>query len=412
MTDKPAVSLTSRLASLLRRVVVITALGLALYLILNFSQFLGGQFETSRNGQPLSLALLFIAVTLTGFHCAGMCGALVVGYTVRAASEGGAKYLTHLFYGAGKTLSYTVIGGLFGALGSIVTFTPFMRGVAGLAAGVFLVLFGLSTLRLFAPLARFQLRTPGFVMRWVGKALRRNTNPFVIGLLNGLMIICGPLQAMYIMAAGTGNPVEGAKMLFAFGLGTLPLMMGFGFLASALSRQFAPKLVRASGAIVVALGIIMLQRGYAMIGGVDPHAAMVGHADHSFTEARAEASTPQRVHLMIDGTEPVAVQPVVRAGTPVQWMLMGQGLANCGGLVSIDDLHQAWSLESGMNTFEFTPTQPGLLHWQCATGGIQGDFRVEASQDRMPEIPMVAKIRELIEKSSSALEALRRQLHP
>jgi hypothetical protein len=30
----------------------------------------------------------------------------------------------------------------------------------------------------------------------------------------------------------------------------------------------------------------------------------------------------------------------------------------------------------------------------------------------MPEIPMVAKIRELIEKSASALEALRRQLHP
>jgi hypothetical protein len=29
-----------------------------------------------------------------------------------------------------------------------------------------------------------------------------------------------------------------------------------------------------------------------------------------------------------------------------------------------------------------------------------------------PEIPMAAKIRELIEKSATALEALRRQLHP
>ena len=85
-----------------------------------------------------------------------------------------------------------------------------MRGVAGLVAGVFLLLFGLSTLRIFAPLARFRLRTPGFIMRWLGGALRRYSNPFVIGLLNGLMIICGPLQAMYIMAAGTGDPVEGA----------------------------------------------------------------------------------------------------------------------------------------------------------------------------------------------------------
>lgn len=411
MTDNRPITLTARLASLLRRIVIVSALGMALYLVLNFSQFLGGQFETPGNGQPLSLALLFIAGTLTGFHCAGMCGALVVGYTVRAASEGGTKYLTHLYYGAGKTLSYTVIGGLFGALGSIVTFTPFMRGVAGLAAGVFLVLFGLSTLRVFAPLGRFQLKTPGVIMRWVGKALRRNTNPFVIGLLNGLMIICGPLQAMYIMAAGTGNPVEGAKMLFVFGLGTLPLMMGFGFLASALSRQFAPKLVRASGVIVVALGIIMLQRGHAMIGGVDPHAAM-GHADHAAAGADGGAPAPQSIHTMLERTGPVADQPVVIVGTPVRWMLMGESLADCGGWVSMEALQQTWELTPGMSTFEFTPTEPGLLHWQCAAGGIEGDFRVEAAAIRLPEIPMAAKIRELIEKSSSALEALRRQLHP
>jgi sulfite exporter TauE/SafE len=259
---------------------VIAILCLGLYFLLNFSLFLGGHFEAPRDGQPLSLALLFIAGTLTGFHCAGMCGALVVGYTVKTAAEGGAKYLTHLYYGVGKTLSYTIIGGLFGALGSVISFTPFMRGFAGLAAGVFLLLFGLATLRVFAPLARFQLKTPGFLMRWVGAALRRNTHPFVIGLLNGLMIICGPLQAMYVMAAGTGSPVEGARMLFVFGLGTLPLMMGFGFMASALSRQFAPGLVRASGLIVVALGVIMLNRGYAMMTtGTDLHAGM-NHAEH------------------------------------------------------------------------------------------------------------------------------------
>src|SRR5512134_498499 len=46
-------------------------------------------------------------------------------------------------------------------------------------------------------------------------------SPLVIGLLNGLMLGCGPLQAMYIMAAGTGSAQEGATMLFFFGLGTL-----------------------------------------------------------------------------------------------------------------------------------------------------------------------------------------------
>jgi hypothetical protein len=234
----------------------------------------------------------------------------------------------------------------------------------------------------------------------------------VIGLLNGLMIICGPLQAMYIMAAGTGDAVEGAKMLFVFGLGTLPLMMGFGFLASAMSRQFAPKLVRASGVIVVALGIIMLNRGYAMVNsGTDLHAGM-GHGGLMAPAAPAS----RMVHMVIDRPGPVAEQPVIKSGYVVQWMLMGDGLAACGSRITLPALKLEFALSPGMNTFEFTPTAAGLLAWECEAGDIRGTFLVQAEEaapaDRAIEIPMADKIRELIEKSAEALESLRRQLHP
>jgi sulfite exporter TauE/SafE len=411
MTEKSYRGSTHTLMARMRQLMIIALLCLGLFFILNFSQFLGGHFEAPKDGQPLSLALLFIAGTLTGFHCAGMCGALVVGYTVKTAAEGGAKYLTHLYYGVGKTLSYTVIGGLYGALGSVISFTPFMRGVAGLAAGIFLLLFGLATLRVFAPLARFQLKTPGFLMRWVGGALRRNTHPFVIGLLNGLMIICGPLQAMYIMAAGTGSPVEGARMLFVFGLGTLPLMMGFGFMASALSRQFAPRLVRVSGIIVVALGVIMLNRGYAMMTtGTDLHAGM-NHAGHE--TSTAQGSAPSMIHTLLEGLGPVTEQPSLKAGEAVEWMVGGSGMADCGSSISLPALNLEFAVQPGMNTLRFTPTQPGALDWTCQTGNIRGTFLVEKTgPSPKMDIPMADKILELIEKSASALEALRRQLHP
>ncbi len=397
--------------ALSRQILLIAALCIGLFFVLNFSQFLGGYFDAPKDGQPLSLALLFIAGTLTGFHCAGMCGALVVSYTVKSAAEDGAKYLTHLYYGAGKTLSYTVIGGLFGAAGSVISFTPFMRGVAGLAAGVFLLLFGLATLRVFTPLARFQLRTPGFLMRWVGRALRKNSNPFVIGLLNGLMIICGPLQAMYIMAAGTGSPVEGAKILFVFGLGTLPLMMGFGFMASALSRQFAPRLVRASGVIVVALGITMLNRGYAMMTtGTDLHAGM-NHSRHAVSPETPPGA--RMLHTLINQPGRILEQPSLRVGESVQWMVGGERLVDCGSSIVIPSLHLEFAVKAGMNTFRFTPAQTGSLHWACQNGDIQGVFLVEKEgATQKAEIPMADKILELIEKSASALEALRRQLHP
>lgn len=392
----------------LGKVVLLVA---GIYFLLNFSSFLSGSFSVPTSHEPLSFALLFVAGTFTGFHCAGMCGSLVIGYTVRAANQGGAKYLTHLYYGAGKTLSYTVIGGLFGALGSIVTFTPYMRGVAGLLAGIFLLLFGLSSLRLLPGSRDLQFKVPPVLLKHLGGLLRGSSSPFVIGLLNGLMIICGPLQAMYIMAAGSGSPVEGAKMLFFFGLGTLPLMMGFGFLATALSAQVAPKLVRVSGVIVIALGIIMLQRGYLMLStGADIHAAM-GHA----SPLGAEAPKSSMIHTQIDEAGPVKDRPVLEVGQDVQWMIMGKALAQCGGGISLIEEKGIYEVGSHGGQFLLRPEKVGLLHWRCKSGFSEGSFEVRSFEGvghQMQGLPMAAQIAALIERSAKALESLRHQLHP
>lgn len=85
--------------------------------------------------------------------------------------------------------------------------------------------------------------------------------PFVTGLLKGLLLGCGPLQAMYIMAAGTGSPTEGAFMLTSFGLGTLPALIGFGFFASYLSHKSIRQLVHVSAVLVIFIRLMMFNRG-------------------------------------------------------------------------------------------------------------------------------------------------------
>ena len=58
----------------------------------------------------MSSGLLFVVGFLTGFHCVGMCGALVLGYATKSAATGKLRYSGHLLYGLGKTISYTVMG--------------------------------------------------------------------------------------------------------------------------------------------------------------------------------------------------------------------------------------------------------------------------------------------------------------
>ena len=422
-----------RLWKALQRLLAILLIAAGIAFLLNLDSFLSGHPELPVAGERLSYALLLIAGLFTGFHCVGMCGALVVGYTVKAAANEGSKYLTHAYYGVGKLVSYTVIGTLFGALGAIITFTPFMRGVAGIAAGVFLLLFGLATLNLFPSISRFRIKLPGFAMRHLGKALRSNSNPFAIGLLNGLMIICGPLQAMYIMAAGTGSPAEGAKMLFVFGLGTLPVMMGFGVLTSALSRQFAPKIVKASGIIVIGLGAIMLNRGLAMVGGGYDFDSLVARwaPGIGLGSGQAPAANVQVIRMSVNRQGFVPSEFTLHKGVPVKWIIQGEELGYCNHRIVIPSLNLEFDVQPGENIIEFTPAQSGILPWSCWMGMTHGVFLVhEGPHPSTPPAmagmhehghghhhggeskPQAQWLKSLLAKSAAAIEALRKNLRP
>lgn len=213
----------------------------------------------------MSYAVLLGIGFLTGFHCIGMCGGFVVAYTDPAQSKI-RQMLAHLNYAFGKTLSYTVLGAGFGWLGATIAITPQIRGGVALAASVFLLIYGLKMLNVFAFLRRFTLRMPKFVNRTVADELRKPSRSALrTGLLTGLLLGCGPLQAMYVMAAGSGDPFQGGMILLMFGLGTLLPLLGFGLFASSLSHASMRQMVRVSGILVIAMGAMMAQRGIAML---------------------------------------------------------------------------------------------------------------------------------------------------
>jgi sulfite exporter TauE/SafE/copper chaperone CopZ len=361
--------------------------------------------------QNMSYGLLLIVGLLTGFHCIAMCGGFVVGYTSKDAQEGRSSHKSHLMYAAGKTLSYTLIGAAFGLLGSIITFTPAMRGIAGLIAGLFLIVFGLNMLNIFPWLRKFQLRTPAFISRFVGSKSKSTSSPLVIGLLNGLMIACGPLQAIYIMAAGTGSMIEGAKLLFIFALGTLPVMLAFGYFASFISRKMTQTLLKMSGAVVIVLGLIMLNNGLVLTGsGFDfrsivdsvragplpSAAASAGSAGGQVATAAGgnnagntatATATANNVAVLKDGYQEIHMDViksgfspnkfVLKKGVPVKWIIDGKELTGCNSGIQVPAYNLKFQIQQGTQTIEFTPTESGTIRWSCWMGMIPGTFIVQ-----------------------------------
>ncbi len=329
----------------------------------------------------MSSGLLFVVGFLTGFHCVGMCGALVLSYATKSASTGKLRYSGHLLYGLGKTISYTAIGAGFGLMGSIIAFTPQVRGIVGMVAGVFLLLFGLSLLNVWPSLRNFRIKTPPTLLRFIGAQSRKYGHPFVIGLLNGLMVICGPLQAMYVMAAGTGSALEGGKLMLVFGLGTLPVMLGFGMLTSMASASLAPKIIRFSGAIVVILGAIMLNRGLVLSGAkYDLTTGLAWVSMQLRDQTGIDMSIPglgyQSIEMTFNEEGKTQKQIVLQKGVPVKWKIHNDEGQSCVTGVVAPKLGLDIPLKKGEQIIEFTPQQEGIIPWTCNMGMTTGTFLV------------------------------------
>lgn len=135
--DSPDHPRTNTLLMVLKRIAGVTLAVIGIGFILSLESWFIKHIDMPGLRRDMSYGLLFMVGFLTGFHCVGMCGTLILSYVAKNASKGHQTYSAHFLYGIGKTLSYTLIGALLGAFGSVFAFTPYAQGAVGVAAGVF-----------------------------------------------------------------------------------------------------------------------------------------------------------------------------------------------------------------------------------------------------------------------------------
>jgi hypothetical protein len=199
----------------------------------------------------------FVAGLLGGVHCAAMCGGLV-GAACGSRRERILRYA--LGYNLGRIASYTVAGALAGAFGQAGLW---LRG-GPLAQQAMLVLASLALLALGLYLAGV---SP--VMRAVenaGSVLWRVLQPYSrwflpvdsmpralgLGALWG-WLPCGMVYAVLLTALATADPLHGALVMLAFGIGTLPNLLAIALLFERMSTWRRARPVRVVGGTLIAV---------------------------------------------------------------------------------------------------------------------------------------------------------------
>jgi sulfite exporter TauE/SafE len=226
-------------------------------------------------------------------HCVGMCGPLTVAFSLSEQPEAHPsqasqlsqlsqqptrqwqQYLYfHTMLNLGRITSYALVGAAIGGLGSVLLAggqlagidSPLRQGFA-IFTGVLLIWLGIAQVnpkllphiplphpiqqlklhqRLSAAMVKLSLSTSWWT-------------PSLLGMAWGL-IPCGFLYIAQIKAAETGDILRGAATMLAFGLGTMPSMLGVGVSASLLSKDKRSQLFRLGGWITLAIGILTLMR--------------------------------------------------------------------------------------------------------------------------------------------------------
>lgn len=337
----------------------------------------GFDFSFPTLDEKTSLFLLFVAGLLTGFHCVSMCGGFLVSYTTKNAIKGNKSFSQHIVYGGSKVISYTIIGAVFGLIGSIFFFSPELRGGIAIFAGVFMVfyslsMFGISFFRKFQFNPKFLTKISSF--KYSGTHL----GPAITGLLNGLFIACGPLQALYIYAAGTGSALEGGVSLMAFGLGTLPVMLGFGGIVNVLSQKTTKRIIKISAVVVLVLGLIILNRGLALAGtgyDVESIIANTKNADAN-SQVLLDDEGYQVIKMEVDKDGWTPNSFVLKKGIPVRWIIDGKEITNCNKAIQVPKLGLRLQVKLGEQVIEFTPNEEGVISWSCWMGMLRGTFIV------------------------------------
>lgn len=194
-----------------------------------------------------------------------MCGPIAFVLPVNKSNKLDTFFGTTLYH-AGRLLSYSLIGLLFGFVGKGLYLAGFQQRLS-ILIGIVMIIVVITPTRLFN---KYNLTRPlyqliGRLKSTLGLYLKKSSFKalFSIGFFNGFLP-CGLVYMALLGAISTGELLDGALYMAVFGLGTVPLMTGAVYLGNFLKVSVRNKIQKAIPIFVIIIGILFILRGLGL----------------------------------------------------------------------------------------------------------------------------------------------------
>lgn len=336
----------------------------------------------AENGGITVPLVLLIGLTAGFSTCMALIGGLVLGLSVkhnekRPEATVMQKFRPHLFFNLGRIISYVMLGGLLGLLGSTVQFSGTALGILTILIGLIMLVMGLQLIGIFPWAEKFKFTLPKGLSRVLGIGSEQkeysHKNSLILGALT-FFLPCGFTQAMQVFAVSTGSFAYGALVMGLFAIGTLPGLLSIAGLASAVKGSLAKKFFKFAGLAVIIFSLFNISNGLGLTGWT-AGLSQTGNINLNDPNVILENGIQVvRMKQLSNGYSPNSF--TVKKGLPVKWVIDSLAPYSCAASLVMPKFNIRKNLVKGENIIEFTPLETGRIPFSCSMGMYTGRFNV------------------------------------
>lgn len=237
------------------------------FLILFFLLQKSGILNVGLGGQVTPVTSFIIGLIASISSCLAIVGGLVLSLSAKISQDNISDTKTFFLFHAGRLVSFAVLGGLLGAIGSAIGINFTLTAILGLLASIVMLLLGLNLVGVFE---KSKIAIPGGIFNFFKGIEHKTFAPLTLGFAT-FFLPCGFTQSMQVSALSSGSFISGLLIMFSFALGTLPMLAFLSFGSASFAHgKHAPLFFKSAGVVVIGLGLFALLSGLAGLGIINP----------------------------------------------------------------------------------------------------------------------------------------------
>jgi len=236
---------------------------LALFFLLQKSGILN--FGIGGKATPTTSFIIGLIASVSS--CLAIVGGLVLSLSAKISQDDISDKKNLVLFHVGRLGSFALLGGALGMLGKAIGVNFTLTAILGLLASLVMLFLGLNLMGIFS---KSKITLPTGIFKFFRKIEHKTFTPLIIGF-GTFFLPCGFTQSMQVVALSSGSFTMGALIMFAFALGTFPVLALLSFGSASLAHsKHAPLFFKSAGVVVVGLGIFALLAGLAGLGIISP----------------------------------------------------------------------------------------------------------------------------------------------